>query len=99
MIGYNQPVIKYRKLSSDPLSLDFGKSPDLLYVGMRNSSVVCADLRTPWIQPNVVCRVPGGKAVVGVKRLDDAAVPYGLVASAMGHEVGHTICIIWEVDY
>jgi WD repeat-containing protein 21A len=52
---------------------------------MRNASVILSDLRTP--DNNAICSVPGGKAVVGVKRLNDAAVPYGLVASAMGNEV------------
>lgn len=54
---------------------------------MRNSSVLLSDLRTPDISSTAICSVPGGKAVVGVKRLNDAAVPYGLVASAMGNEV------------
>jgi len=29
-----------------------------------------------------------GKAVVGIKKLDDAAVPFGLLASGMLNEVG-----------
>lgn len=49
--------------------------------------MILTDLRTPAVLGNAICRVPGRKAVVGVKRLDDAAVPYGLVASAMGSEV------------
>lgn len=77
-----------RKLPSDPLSIDFGTDRNVVYAGMRNSTVILADLRTPSVHPTALCRVPGGKAVVGVKRLEDGAVPFGLVASAMGNEVG-----------
>jgi hypothetical protein len=34
-----------------------------------------------------------GKAVVGIKKLDDAAVPFGLLASGMLNEVGHEISL------
>lgn len=81
------PIVESRKLPSDPISLDFGKDANLVYAGMRNASVLLTDLRTPCVSSTSICRVPGGKAVVGVKRLDDSAVPFGLVASAMGNEV------------
>jgi WD repeat-containing protein 21A len=47
--------------------------------------------------PNVVAAMPGRKAIVGVKRLKDSAVPWGLAASAMGDEVGvaWTQCPFW----
>jgi WD repeat-containing protein 21A len=70
--------------------MDFGDNPNIVYTGLRNAKVLMTDLRTPTSQAATLCRVPGGKAVIGVKRVDDGAVPFGLVASAMGNEVSRT---------
>lgn len=44
------------------------------------------------LQPSRIINRVGGtkkqKAVVGVKRLNDGAVPWGLVVSGLGDEVG-----------
>lgn len=78
---------KHRRLVSDPLAIH-QSDHDLVYAGLRGSTVSLEDLRIAPGMPNVVAAMPGGKAIVGVKRLKDSAVPWGLAASAMGDEVG-----------
>ncbi len=75
-----------RRLPSDALSLHHS-STDLVFAGLRSSSIVLEDLRAPSKLPNIVASMVRGKAVVGVKRLRDSVAPWGLVASAMGDEV------------
>jgi len=74
-------------LTSDVLALH-QTDPNLLFCGLRNGSVSLEDMR---VQPNRMINRVGGtrkqKAVVGVKRLSDGAVPWGLVVSGLGDEV------------
>ncbi|GFZ44537.1 hypothetical protein JCM24511_02260 [Saitozyma sp. JCM 24511] len=77
---------KHRRLVSDPLAIH-QSGHDLVYAGLRGSTVSLEDLRIAPGMPNVVAAMPGGKAIVGVKRLKDSAVPWGLAASAMGDEM------------
>jgi WD repeat-containing protein 21A len=61
---------------------------NLVYAGLRNGVVSLEDLR---VEPGGVNRVGHtikGKAVVGVKRLKDSAVPWGMVVSGLDSEVG-----------
>ncbi|CAD6564406.1 MAG: hypothetical protein TREMPRED_004976 [Tremellales sp. Tagirdzhanova-0007] len=71
-----------RKLPSDALALHHS-SPDLIFAGLRSSSVLLEDLRVQSTTPNVVASAADGRAVIGVKRLKDSVVPWGLVVSAM----------------
>ena len=77
-----------RTLYSDVLAVDQAE-PHLVFCGFRNGSVGLEDLR---LQPGRWTNRVGGtkkqKAVVGVKRLSDGAVPWGLVVSGLGDEVG-----------
>lgn len=75
-----------RKLPSDALAVH-QIDQNLVYAGLRNAQVVLADMRTPDANPNYICRSTKSKAVVGVRRLADSTVPFGVVASAMGDEV------------
>ena len=75
-------------MPSDVLALDQA-SPDIVFAGLRSGKVAMEDLR---VQPsrnriNPVGGTKRGKAVVGVKRLKDSAVPSGLLVSGMGDEV------------
>jgi WD repeat-containing protein 21A len=79
-------ISKHRRLVSDPLAIH-QSDHDLVYAGLRGSTVSLEDLRIAPGIPNVVAAMPGRKAIVGVKRLKDSAVPWGLAASAMGDEV------------
>ncbi|WVR03048.1 hypothetical protein IAU60_000037 [Kwoniella sp. DSM 27419] len=78
-----------RRLPSDALTVH-QVSRDLIFAGQRSGHVALEDLR---IQPvhasgqNIVASTTKGKAVVGVKRLDDAAVPWGLIMSGLSHEM------------
>ena len=75
-----------RDLPSDALSLHHS-SPDLVFAGLRSSSVFLEDLRAQSKIPNVVAATAAGRAVIGVKRLKDSAVPWGLAVSAMDDQV------------
>ena len=75
-----------RHLPSDALALHHDTS-DLLYAGLRNSMIILEDLRVPSGHTNVVASSKRGKAVIGVKRVKDSAVPWGLITTAMGDEV------------
>jgi len=76
-----------RRLSSDPMSTHI-VDPNLVYTGLRTGNVILEDLR---VQPgllNFVARPTGkGKAVARVHRLNDGAVPWGIVVSRLGDEV------------
>ena len=83
-----------RKLPSDALALHHS-SPDLIFAGLRSSSVLLEDLRVQSTTPNVVASAADGRAVIGVKRLKDSVVPWGLVVSAMDDPVrGSCISVI-----
>lgn len=71
---------------SDPLALHQAE-PNLVYAGLRSSTIVLDDLRVQSGLQTVVAKMPKGKAVIGVKRLKDSAVPWGLVASGMENDV------------
>lgn len=75
-----------RKMPSDPLALHHVDST-LIFAGLRNGSAHLVDLRTPRATPDYIVRSLAGKAIVNVKRLDDATVPWGLAVSAMNDEV------------
>lgn len=62
-------------------------SRDLVFAGQRSGLVTCEDLRVKPKSPVVVGGTRGRKAVVNVKRVQDGAVPWGLVVSGMGDEV------------
>jgi hypothetical protein len=63
--------------------------PNIVYAGLRNSDIHSIDLRQ---FDRGMTRIASlkHKAVVGVKRLSDAAVPYGLLAAGMGDKVSYT---------
>jgi hypothetical protein len=75
-----------RLLPSDPLTIH-QTCRDIRYVGLRNSQIIRSDLRTPSRGVDVISKMQRGKAVVKVQRLDDSAVPFGLLASGMCSEV------------
>lgn len=75
-----------RRLPSDPLKVDH-YTRDIVFAGLRNSSILMEDLRTAAGKPNVVTSLPRGRAVTGVKRLKDSAVPWGLVASGLENQL------------
>jgi hypothetical protein len=83
-IGRNRSKSRF-DLVSDPMALHHD-SENTCHIGLRNSSVLLKDYRTPGAPKRTISK-PGGKAVVGVRRLNDAAVPWGLVVSSMAHEV------------
>lgn len=64
---------------------------DIVYAGLRNSHIHAADLRMKGADTTPIAKLTRGKAVVGIKRLKDSAVPYGLVASGMSNEVSHPV--------
>ncbi|KAL7420612.1 hypothetical protein Q5752_004563 [Cryptotrichosporon argae] len=73
-----------RALRSDPLAVHHVDAHVVL-AGLRSGGVLLDDTRA---RPgHVVAAVPRGKAVIGVRRLADAAVPFGILASAMDHEL------------
>ncbi|WWC90187.1 uncharacterized protein L201_005120 [Kwoniella dendrophila CBS 6074] len=82
-----------RRLHSDALAIH-QTSRDLVYVGQRSGHVSLEDLRTSSRTQNIVASTIKGKAVVGVKRLSDSAVPWGLVVSGMSHEM-----LLFDVRY
>lgn len=61
--------------------------PNLVFAGLRNGSVALEDLRVTSRQINRVGGTVKQKAVVGVRRLSDSAVPWGLVVSGLSDEV------------
>ncbi|WVQ72245.1 hypothetical protein IAR50_001794 [Cryptococcus sp. DSM 104548] len=75
-----------RKLKSDALSLD-QYTPDNLLVGQRSGEVILEDLRVQPGRGQVVGSTRKRKAVVGVKKVPDSAVPWGVVVSGMGNEM------------
>ncbi|KAK4685172.1 hypothetical protein P7C73_g4980, partial [Tremellales sp. Uapishka_1] len=76
----------YRKLPSDPLCVHQSSS-DIAFVGMRSSQIRLDDLRVKGRRDDTIAQLPGSKAVVGVKRLKDSAVPWGLLASGMSDQL------------
>lgn len=58
-----------------------------MFAGLRSSDVILEDLRVSPKAQHCVGKMQKGKAVVGVRRLKDSAVPWGLLASGMGSEV------------
>lgn len=75
-----------RRLPSDPLKVHH-YTRDLVFAGLRNSNILLEDLRTAPGKPNVVTALPRGRAVAGVKRLQDSAVPWGLLASGLENQL------------
>lgn len=83
---YTDHTISHRPLSSDPLAVH-QTGPDIIFAGMRSAEVQLHDTRIHPAGRVIVGRTRMGKAVVGVKRLQDSAVPWGLLVSGMGNEV------------
>ncbi|AFR92625.1 WD repeat-containing protein 21A [Cryptococcus neoformans C23] len=75
-----------RRLPSDALAVH-QYSRDLVFTGQRSGLVTCEDLRVKPKSPVVVGGTRGRKAVVNVKRVQDGAVPWGLIVSGMGDEL------------
>ncbi|WWC67310.1 uncharacterized protein I206_101218 [Kwoniella pini CBS 10737] len=75
-----------RRLPSDALTVH-QVSRDLVFVGQRSGNVSLEDLRVNTRSQNIVASTLRGKAVVGVKRLNDSAVPWGCIVSGMNHEM------------
>ena len=74
------------KLKSDCHCVDH-LDRNLVYAGLRNADILLEDLRIrPRVQ-NVLTRTLKGKAVVGVKKMKEALVPWGLAVSGMSNEV------------
>ncbi|KAK6904712.1 hypothetical protein I203_105528 [Kwoniella mangroviensis CBS 8507] len=86
-INYSSSLRSFpRRLQSDALAVH-QVSRDLVYVGQRSGHVTLEDLRTSPRNSNIVASTMRGKAVVGVKRIQDSAVPWGVVVSGMSHEM------------
>ncbi|WOO85668.1 uncharacterized protein LOC62_07G009163 [Vanrija pseudolonga] len=80
-------TLSRRHTTSDPLSLH-QFDPNTIYAGLRSSQVTLEDLRSPPRHHSTsIAFMPGGKAVIGVKKLKDSAVPWGMLASAMGNQL------------
>ncbi|KAL1405348.1 hypothetical protein Q8F55_008979 [Vanrija albida] len=76
-----------RKTASDPLSV-YRSDPNTVYAGLRSSHVIVEDLRAAGRgHGSTLATMPAGKAVIGVQRLKDSAVPWGLLVSAMNHQL------------
>jgi hypothetical protein len=75
----------YSESQSDVLALH-QVSHDIVYAGLRNSGIGLGDFRVSngIIQP---IATTGRKAITSVRRLQDSAVPFGLIASGMGDQV------------
>jgi WD repeat-containing protein 21A len=73
-------------MPSDPFRLH-QTSTDLVYAGLRSGSIVVDDLRTPQNRTLTVGVLPTQRLVTGVRRLNDAAVPYGLVAAGLDSQL------------
>jgi hypothetical protein len=75
----------YTESQSDILALH-QVSHDIVYAGLRNSGIGLGDFRVSHgiIQPIATA---GRKAITSVRRLQDSAVPFGLLASGMGDQV------------
>lgn len=74
------------KMPSDVLSID-QVDCNLVYAGLRSSDISLVDLRVHERERRSVASMPRGKAVIGVKRLKDSVVPWGVLASGMGDEM------------
>lgn len=75
-----------RRMPSDPLKVH-QYTRDIVFAGLRNSSILMEDLRTPSGKPNIITTLPRGRAVTGIKRLQDSAVPWGLLASGLDNQL------------
>jgi WD repeat-containing protein 21A len=88
-----------RTLWSDPLALH-QVEPNIIYAGLRGGVATIEDLRVDKQSNNILDAVsrPTGKAIVGVKRLNDGAVPWGLVVSKMKDEVSVPQVLAHTID-
>ncbi|BEJ14534.1 hypothetical protein CspHIS471_0403010 [Cutaneotrichosporon sp. HIS471] len=79
-------LLSSRRLPSDPYRLH-QTSPDLVFAGLRSGSIVVDDLRTPQNKALTVGTMPTRRLITGLRRLNDAAVPYGLVAAGLDSQL------------
>ncbi|GMK58741.1 hypothetical protein CspeluHIS016_0601830 [Cutaneotrichosporon spelunceum] len=79
-------LLSSRRLASDPYRLH-QTSTDLVFAGLRNGSIVVDDLRTPQNKTLTVGMMPTRRLITGLRRLDDAAVPYGLAAAGLDSQL------------
>jgi hypothetical protein len=99
MTGCGRAIVRFHwgdegdVVSSDTLLANPGTSemltlheacPNIVYAGLRNSTILSGDFRSGKLSPIASL---GHKAVVKVQRLQDSAVPFGLLASGMGNKV------------
>ncbi|RXK38442.1 hypothetical protein M231_04351 [Tremella mesenterica] len=76
-----------RKMPSDVLAVTH-ETECITYCGTRAGKVFLCDMRIEDNAPKpVLCQTNEMKAVVGLKRLKDETVPWGLVVSGMKHEL------------
>ena len=91
MLNYDlKPRSTTRRVKSDVLAVD-QYDPNLVMTGLRNGFVSLEDLRVESRNLNKVGHTVKGKAVVGVKRLNDGAVPWGLVVSGLDSEASRRL--------
>lgn len=79
-------LLSSRRLPSDPWRLH-QTSTDLVFAGLRSGNIVVDDLRTPQNRTSTVGTMPRKRLVTGLRRLNDAAVPYGLVAAGLDSQL------------
>lgn len=83
-------TVSRRALPSDPLALHYFDR-HLVLAGLRSGNVLLEDLRVRPEHHDSIASTRKGKAVVGVKRLKDSSVPWGMVVSGMSHEVSSVL--------
>ena len=73
---------------------------NIVYAGLRNSRIHVEDLRVRGGRTSsAIAKLDRGKAVIGIKRLKDSAVPYGLVASGMNNEVSLSLLQVQSIGF
>lgn len=83
----NEVRFTRRRFASDVMAVNH-ENRNLIWAGTRSGGVFLDDQRV-WgnAARRTLFRLTADKAVVGVKRLEDGAVPWGVLVSAMKHEL------------
>ncbi|ORX35083.1 hypothetical protein BD324DRAFT_633845 [Kockovaella imperatae] len=76
----------HRKLKSDVLAVEH-LDRNLVFAGLRNSAILLEDLRVSPRDSNVMGHTVKGRSVVGIKKLKDSVVPWGVAVSSMSDEL------------